>query len=564
MLKESGEIEIITKKVNNEYILFLKNNSAETIYPDEVIVMSGKMPFERNTRAYCDGFNMLSQYTGTVENMKCIGPYTDCGHYKLPQKDKYFTGYNYALFFEEKTTLWGFTSCRRFCGEIRFNSDKYEIAERLYNIPIESGETIELESFCILAGEKNSILDTYAKLIQSNHSARKPKILPSGWCSWYCFGADVTEKDIENNMQVMKESFDFMKYVLIDDGYQDKMGDWLKDNENFGNMNRMCEKIRSAKALPAIWVAPFVAEKDSEILLKHPEYFVSDETGKPLAADKVSFGGWRCAPWYMLDGTNPEAVEYIKTIFVEMKKRYGCNYFKLDANMWGVLPFGKRYDSTKTPIEAYRAVMTAICEAVGEDGFILGCNAPMWASLGLVDGMRTSGDVSRNFDTFVLSAKENLFRAWQNNKFWLCDPDCITMAGNVKNMVDGGGNTAENNKLSEAEFDYCAAYIFASGAEILFSGDDMTLYSERQIEIINKLENSDNSNMCFKNDEFEIIKNKKYCVILNSSDDEETFNLNCEKMKDFFCEKEITNPIKVPRHSGRIIEFEAAHFGMST
>ncbi len=548
-------MEIITKKINNEYRFFLKNNSSETIYPDEVIVMSGKMPFKKNTRAYCDGFNMLSQYIGTVGNMECMGPYSDGGHYKLPQKDGYFTGYNYALFFEKQTTLWGFTSCRRFCGEIRFNAGKYEIAERLYNIPIRSGEIAELESFCILTGEKNNVLDIFAKLIQKNHPARKTKTPPSGWCSWYCFGDDVTEKDIENNMSVMKENFDFMKYVLIDDGYQKKMGDWLKDSTKFGSMNKICGKIKASGILPAIWVAPFIAEKNSECLTKHPEYFVRDEKGNPLAADRVSFGGWRCAPWYMLDGTNPTAVKYIKNVFIEIKKRYGCNYFKLDANMWGILPFGKRYDSTKTPIEAYRNIMKAICEAAGEDGFVLGCNAPMWASLGLVNGMRTSGDVSRNINTFELSAKENLFRAWQNNKLWLCDPDCITIANNIKNMVDGGGKTAESEILTETEFYYCTAYLFASGANILFSGDDMTLYSKKQIETIKKIKISDNDNICFEDDKFEISKNGRYIVILNDSDKEKSFNLNCGKMKDFFDKKDIINPVKVSAHSGKIIEF---------
>lgn len=548
-------MKIITKKINNEYKFFLKNDSQETIYPDEVIVMKGKMPFKKNTRAYCDGFNMLSQYIGTVGNMECMGPYSDGGHYKLPQKVGYFTGYNYALFFEKQTTLWGFTSCRRFCGEIRFNSDKYEIAERLYNIPIKSGEIIELESLCILTGEKNNVLNVFAETIQKNHPARKTKTPPSGWCSWYCFGADVTEKDIENNMSAMKENFDFMKYVLIDDGYQKKMGDWLEDSIKFGSMNKICSKIKASGALPAIWAAPFIAEKDSEVLKRHPEYFIHNEKGAPLAADKVSFGGWRCAPWYMLDGTNPAAVKHIKNVFIEMKKRYGCNYFKLDANMWGILPFGKRYDSTKTPIEAYRNIMEAICEAVGEDGFVLGCNAPMWASLGLVNGMRTSGDVSRNINVFELSAKENLFRAWQNNKLWLCDPDCITIANNIKNMVDGGGNTAENEFLSETDFCYCAAYLFASGASILFSGDDMTLYSKKQTETIKKIKNSDNDNICFENDKFEISKNGKYIVILNDSDKEKSFNFNCGKMKDFLDDQDIVNPVKVSAHSGKIIEF---------
>lgn len=547
-------MEIITEKKENEYRFFLKNNSNETVCLDEIVVLSGNLPFERETHVYCDGFNMLSQYMGTVGNIKCMSMYDDSGHYKLPQKNGYFTGYNYALFFAEQTSLWGFTSCKRFCGEIRFNLDKYEIVEKLFNIPIKSGETIELESFLMLNGEKNDLLNYYSSAIQKNHPPRKSVLAPTGWCSWYCFGPDVTGDEIEKNMSVMKNYFPFMKYILIDDGYQNKMGDWLDEKTGFGNMKEICANIIASGASPAIWIAPFIAEKESNIIKEHPEYFVSDKSGKPLSSAEVSFGGWRCAPWYMIDGTNPEAVEHVKSIFIKMKNEYGCNCFKLDANMWGALPFGDRYDNTKTPIEAYRMVMQAICEAVGEDGFVLGCNAPMWASLGLVNGMRTSGDVARNIDTFALLAKENLFRSWQNNKLWLCDPDCITISNNTKKMIDGGGNVNDSIFLNEEEFTYCAAYVFASGAKILFSGDDMTTYTDKQIDIINRLKDLDNDNMHFENDQFEVCYNEKYYVFLNDSELEKSFDIKCEKVKDFFSNKVINTPIKIPAHSGKIIQ----------
>ena len=38
----------------------------------------------------------------------------------------------------------------------------------------------------------------------------------------------------------------------------------------------------------------------------------------------------------------------------------------------------------------------------------------------------------------------------------------------------------------------------------------------------------------FEDDKFEISKNGRYIVILNDSDKEKSFNLNCGKMKDFF------------------------------
>lgn len=200
--------------------------------------------------------------------------------------------------------------------------------------------------------------------------------------------------------------------------------------------------------------------------------------------------------------------------------------------------------------------MQAICEAVGDDGFILGCNAPMWASLGLVNGMRTSEDVLRRIDVFALLAKQNLFRSWQNNKIWLCDPDCFTISNNKKDIIDGTGNAAENNYLNEAEFSYCMAYIFASGSKILFSGDDMTTYTDEQINLINRLKELDSDNMCFEEDKFEICHSEKYYVLLNNTESEKCFNIDHAEMRDVFKDKVIQNPINVPAHGGKIIELK--------
>lgn len=108
-----------------------------------------------------------------------------------------------------------------------------------------------------------------------------------------------------------------------------------------GGVGKLCLDIKNEGFEPAIWVAPFIAEEKSELFQHHPDWFVKDDDGKPLASNRVSFGGWRCAPWYMLDGTHPEARAYLTHVFKTMREQWGVKYFKLDANMWVALPFGK-------------------------------------------------------------------------------------------------------------------------------------------------------------------------------------------------------------------------------
>lgn len=69
----------------------------------------------------------------------------------------------------------------------------------------------------------------------------------------------------------------------------------------------LCERVREAGFEPALWVAPFIAEADSELFREHPEFFVRNEAGEPLSSGDCSFGGWRNGPWYMLDGSHPGA-----------------------------------------------------------------------------------------------------------------------------------------------------------------------------------------------------------------------------------------------------------------
>jgi hypothetical protein len=131
-------------------------------------------------------------------------------------------------------------------------------------------------------------------------------------------------------------------------------------------------------------------------------------------------------------------------------------YFKLDANFWGAMHGGHLHDPKATRIEAYRRSMEAIRQATG-DAFILGCNQPMWPSLGLVHGSRSSGDIKRSWATFHSHAQEALSRNWQNGRLWWNDPEAVLFSCT----------------LTKVEYRFHATSAFASGGMIL-SGDDLT------------------------------------------------------------------------------------------
>jgi alpha-galactosidase len=113
--------------------------------------------------------------------------------------------------------------------------------------------------------------------------------------------------------------------------------------------------------------------------------------------------------------------------------------------------------------------MDAIRRGAG-DSFILGCNHPIWPSLGLIHGSRSSNDITRSWDRIKSTARENLMRNWQNRGLWWNDPDAVVLTGD----------------LTDEEFQFHATTIVASGGMVL-SGDDLTTIPERRLAMLKKM-----------------------------------------------------------------------------
>jgi alpha-galactosidase len=318
-----------------------------------------------------------------------------------------------------------------------------------------------------------------------------------------------------DNLDVIAKRLPGLRYIQIDDGYQPAMGDWLETGAAFGgNVQVVLQQIRQRGFEPAIWVAPFIAEAGSNLFKAHPDWFVKDVSGAPLRSDTVTFGGWRRGPWYALDGTNPAAQAHLRHVFSTMRKEWGCTYFKLDANFWGAIHGGRFFDARATRVEAYRRGMTAVLEGTG-DAFVLGCNHPIWPSLGLIHGSRSSHDIKRDWKRISDTARQNLMRNWQNGRLWWNDPDAVVLTG----------------ELPENEFRFHATAIYATGGMIL-SGDDLTTISAARLEMLRKLQPPTGVAARFPDDALEIgivnLPGKRVYCVLNWNDEpgERSFTLD--------------------------------------
>ena len=452
----------------------VRNRTSAPIALREVVLFDIPHGFPQETAYYGEGLQMLAQYGGTLAERVDYGDYPDRSHYRLAEPEGFCRVYS-LLSLEppgDPQALLAFASCRRFVGAFDISAARVRAVVDTEGLVLGPGESWELEELVVREGAtRGELLADLASRLARNHPRTSYPAPPAGWCSWYCFGPRVTAQDVLDNLAAIERGFPDLRFVQIDDGYQPSMGDWLDTGPGFGGrpVQDILREISARGREPAIWVAPFVASPDSKLLREHPEWFVKGDDGKPMPSDRVMFGGWRLGPWYVLDGTHPEVLRHLESLFATMRREWGVAYFKLDATFWGMMHGGVRHDAKATRVEAFRRGMEAIRRGAGEGAYILGCNHPIWPSLGLIDGSRSSLDIERNWRSVSRTGRENLLRGWQNGTLWWNDPDTLVQTG-----------------LPENEARFHATLVAATGGAML-AGDDLSRLPAEKAPVVRAL-----------------------------------------------------------------------------
>ncbi|HSE31869.1 MAG TPA: glycoside hydrolase family 36 protein [Pyrinomonadaceae bacterium] len=497
----------------------LVNRGRQPVRIKEVVLFDLRPNLPPATQLYGEGFQMLSQTGGTFGEPADLGNYTDAKHYRIsaPAGARAFYGMMMLSPSPVQQHLLAFTSCRRFIGQFYLRGESLQVVVDTEGLEIEPGASVALEEFTFETGsDRELLLERLATRLVSNHPPLRFSKPPTGWCSWYCFGPRVTAQQVLDNLDFIAKHSPGLRYIQIDDGYQPAMGDWLETGAAFGgNVQGVLKQIRERGFEPAIWVAPFVAEEKSNVFQQHSEWFVKDVQGKPLRSDLVTFGGWRRGPWYVLDGTHPEVQKHFEHFFGVMRREWGCTYFKLDANFWGAIHGGRFHDPHATRIEAYRRGMQAVLRGT-RDGFVLGCNHPIWPSFGLIHGSRSSNDIKRTWERIETTARQNLSRNWQNDRLWWNDPDAVVLSGD----------------LPVNEFQFHATAIYATGG-MLLSGDDLTKIDATKLEMLRKLQPPTGVAARFEDDSFQVgrIRNgsRQTVCVLNWSDTPQSISFSLDR-----------------------------------
>jgi alpha-galactosidase len=352
----------------------------------------------------------------------------------------------------------------------------------LESVRIPVGDTFSSDWACIheLKPHQSNPLDPYLAAVSSANGIGQLKDPVSGWCSWYCYGQDISLALLDGQVQWMSRNRERLPLglFLIDDGYQQNIGDWQQDTHRFPeSLSRLSSEIKAHSFDAGIWMAPLVSLARSELAKNNPEWLLRDQNGKAVNA---GFGWGQF--FHALDGSHPGVRRELKKWIERVVSDWGFDFIKLDFLYAGALS-GKRYDDTKTGAMVLREVLTDIRSVAGEDTFLVGCGCPLGSGLGVVDSMRISPDVSEHwrgrykgisllvnrdpgFPSAWNAIRNTYFRAHQHGHWWLNDPDCLILRD-------------DQTKLSEIEARTLATMVSLCGGAVIDSDELSSLADDR-------------------------------------------------------------------------------------
>jgi alpha-galactosidase len=151
------------------------------------------------------------------------------------------------------------------------------------------------------------------------------------WCAWG-YGRKVQPQQVYDTLPTAKRLG--FKWVTLDDGWQNNVGDWQLDPKKFPNgdadMKALVDRIHQEGFKAQLWWSPLSAVPDSELLREHPDYELLNRDG---STRKVSW--WDS---YYLCPADRRVVEYHKALVRKILVDWGFDGLKLDGQHMNGVP----------------------------------------------------------------------------------------------------------------------------------------------------------------------------------------------------------------------------------
>jgi alpha-galactosidase len=144
------------------------------------------------------------------------------------------------------------------------------------------------------------------------------------WCAWG-YGRTVRPQQVYDTLPTVKQLG--FKWVTLDDGWQDNVGDWALDPKKFANRDAdrraLVDRIHQEGFRVQLWWSPLSSLSDAELLKDHPDYALLN---KDSSRKKISW--WNS---YYLRPADERVVEYHKALVRKILLDWGFDGLKLDG-----------------------------------------------------------------------------------------------------------------------------------------------------------------------------------------------------------------------------------------
>lgn len=379
---------------------------------------------------------------------------------------------------------------------------------------LDTDQAVTLMDISMKQGEEESI---YAQVFE------KENYTPiSGWTSWYNYYTNINYEILDENLQDIIDTTMPYDVFQIDDGYQTAVGDWLSLKPSFlSGLSALATKAKNNGMKAGLWLAPFVAERNSNLYKTHRDWFVRIK-GKPLKA------GWNpgwSGNFYTLDIYNVEVRAYLKEIFDTVKKQWGFNFVKLDF-LYAIA--SKPYYGKSRGEIMYDGIqlLRELCDGIE----ILGCGVPLGQAKGVFDYCRIGSDVAPYYEDKKLkmlnyrervstynSLKSTIGRSMLNGHCFINDPDVFLMR-------------SENNTMTKEQKQLLFVLNNLLGG-LVFTSDKIGNYSEKELQMVKTMfpqKKVEVKNIRKLDDCYEIVvtsRNRHYNIYANLGDTVTVFDI---------------------------------------
>ena len=337
---------------------------------------------------------------------------------------------------------------------------------------LQPGETFTGLELLFCQGEENKVFDDWFAAMGVKALPARPKV---GYTSWYNCYQNISQEQILRDLEGMKTLPVKPDIFQIDDGFEPFVGDWLTvDEKKFPQgIEPIIQKILAEGYQAGIWLAPFLAERNSALFKDHPDWFQYKE-GKPV------FTGANWSGGLALDPYNEEVRDYIRRS-IQRFKDMGVTLFKLDFLYAACM--SPRPDKTRGEIMAES--MDFLRQVCGE-AQILGCGVPLASAFGKVEYCRIGPDMSLDYDDKLFmrpfhnerpstlhTQRNTLYRRQLDGRGFRNDPDVFLLRD-------------ENTTLTQHQ-KYTLAAVNALFGSVLFGSDDFGKYDEKKRKLFASL-----------------------------------------------------------------------------